>query len=431
MKKLLSALLIIMILTSLLCTFVYADNEYTEESIEISETKDAVIEDEVIEEEDDAYYINIGLFYGSNAKSSVTIKNDEGTFNVNASDVLNSVTYNSDGIISVDGTKYRGSIVLKKDSSGLLTVINRVDLEDYIASVIAVEMSPSFNIEALKAQAVCARTYALKNINKHSSRGFDLCASTDCQAYRGVSVESETTNKAARETAGIVMKYDGQIIDAVYSATSGGYTEDVKYVWGSDIPYLKAAEDKYESKTVYGASWEKELSIEKATEIMDNKGYNLGTITNIEVTESTEHGTATKLVVTGTNGEKTFTKEGCRLAFGTITLSQAFTVTAVSSQSKTEPLYTYGGKKISGNVVVATGKGKSSISLKNVTLMGNTIRNFAGATSGPATGFVFKGRGYGHLVGLSQNGANGMGQAGFLYDEILKHYYKGIELTWI
>ena len=423
MKRLILVTLIIFILTSFTTLFVYADTYGIDVDIEM--------EDVAENTEDDTYYVDIGLFYGSSAKSSVTVKNDEGTFTVNASDVSDSVTYNSDGVISVDGTKYRGSIILKKDSSGLLTVINHVDLEDYIASVIAVEMSPSFNIEALKAQAVCARTYALKNMNKHSSRGFDLCASVDCQAYKGVSVESETTNRAARETAGVVMKYNGQIIDAVYSATSGGYTEDVKYVWGSNIPYLKAVEDKYESKSVYGSSWEKELSVEKATEIMNNKGYELGTITNIEVTESTEHGTATKLVVTGTEGEKIFTKEGCRLAFGTVTLSQAFTVTAKSSETKAEPLYTCDGKKISGNVTVVTGKGTKKINLKGVTLLGNTKKDYEGSVNGPVTGFVFTGRGYGHLVGMSQNGANGMAGAGFSYEEILKYYYKGIELTWI
>jgi len=419
-KRLIFMTLIIFVLSGFAGTFVYADNDEFDSDIETEET---VLED--------VYYIDIGLFYGNSAKSSVTIKNNEGTFTVNASDVSDSVTYDSDGIISVDGTQYRGSIILKKDSSGLLTVINHVDLEDYIAAVIAVEMSPSFNIEALKAQAVCARTYALKNINKHSSRGFDLCATVDCQAYKGVSAESEKTNKAARETAGIVMKYKGAIIDAVYSATSGGYTEDVKYVWGRDIPYLKAVEDKYESKSVYGSSWEKELSVEKATEIMNNKGYDLGTITNIEVAETTEHGTVTKLVVTGTDGEKTFTREGCRLAFGTVTLSQAFTVTAASSETKAEPLYVCDGKKVSGNVTVVTGNGTKKIELKNVTLLGNERRNYAGVVNGPVTGFVFNGRGYGHLVGLSQNGANGMAAEGFTFEEILKHYYKGIELNWI
>lgn len=400
----------------LLGTNVWADNENIEDT------------DNNIEE---VYYINVGLFYGSSAKSSVIISNHEGDFTINASEVQDSAQYDSDGMISVDGQKYRGSIVLKKDDNGLLTVINKVDLEDYIASVIAVEMSPSFNIEALKAQAVCARTYALKNINKHRSRGFDVCANVDCQAYKGVSAESEKTNTAARETAGVVMRYDGQIIDAVYSATSGGWTEDVKYVWGSNIPYLKAVEDKYESKDVYGSSWEKEISVDKATEIMDKKGYELGTITNIEVTDATERGAVTKLTVIGTEGEKVFTKEGCRLAFGTVTLSQAFTVTPTSSEVKSQPIYAYGGKELSNNITVASSKGTSNINLNKVTLMGNITRQYSGSINGPVTSFVFKGRGYGHLVGLSQNGANGMAGEGFTYEEILKHYYKGIELTWI
>ena len=408
MKKLLCFTLIML----LMCTGVMADNTITD-----------IPENEV-------YYIDVGLFYGSSAKSSVTISCDDGTFTVNAEDVFDSVQYDSSNPVSVDGKKYRGSIILKKDSKGLLTVINHIDIEDYIASVVAVEMSSSFELEALKAQAVCARTYALRFMDKHKSYGFDMCASVDCQAYKGVSVETEKTTLAAQQTKGMVMKYDGKLIEAVYSATSGGWTEDVKYVWGSNIPYLQAAEDAYESKDVYGSSWEKEITVEKATEIMDSKGYDLGTITNIEVAESTEHGTATKLVVTGTNGEKTFTKEGCRLAFGSVTLSQAFTVKAVSDNAKAEPVYAYGGE-VSGNVTVLSSKGTSKLNLDNVTLQGNTVRYYTAKFMGPVTGFVFNGRGYGHLVGLSQNGANGMAKAGFTFDEILKHYYKGIELQWI
>ena len=84
-----------------------------------------------------------------------------------------------------------------------------------------------------------------------------------------------------------------------------------------------------------------------------------------------------------------------------------------------------------GNVSVITGNGTKKIELKNVTLLGNERRNYAGVVKGPVTGFVFNGRGYGHLVGLSQNGANGMAAEGFTFEEILKHYYKGIELNWI
>ncbi len=409
MKKILAFTVIFIILTICLCTGVPAEAE------EVAEP----------------YYIDVGLFYGSSARSSVTINTGYGDEAISSSSVEDSVQYDSEDIIYVNGVGYRGSIILKKDANGLLTVINHVDLEDYVASVIAVEMSSSFNIEALKAQAVCARTYAMRFMDKHSSYGFDMCSTVDCQAYKGVSVESEKTSQAAQETKGMVMTYDGKLIEAVYSATSGGYTEDVKYVWGSDIPYLKAVEDSYESKDVYGSSWEKELSVEKATEIMDSKGYELGTVTDIKVTESTEHGTATKLSVVGTNGEKTFTREGCRLAFGTITLSQAFTVTPVSQTSKADPVYAYGGIAVSGKVSVLSASGKSDIELDDVALLGNTKRSYSGTVKGPVTGFLFKGRGYGHLVGMSQNGADGMAKAGFTYDQILKHYYKGIEINCI
>lgn len=402
MKKALVFLTVFSLFFTLFCCFVYADGNT----------------------------VDIGLFYGNSAKSSVTITYSGTTVTVNAEDVADTAEYGSYGVTAVNGKEYRGSIILKKDSAGLLTVINRVDMEDYIASVISVEMSPSFNIEALKAQAVCARTYAMKNMVKHSSYGFDLCSSTDCQVYGGISSESETTNRAVAETAGIYMTYNGQVIDAVYSATSGGWTEDVKNVWGSDIPYLAAVEDPYESKDVYGSSWTKEISADEATNIMDRKGYNLGTVTDISVIENTERGVVTKLKVTGTNGEKIFTREGCRLAFGSVTLSQAFSVTPIYPVDTAENLiYVYDGSTVSGKVSVLSSEGVSEISLDGVTLKGEQTREYNVSYAGDATSFVFEGRGFGHLVGMSQNGANGMAGAGFTYEEILKHYYKGIELN--
>ena len=378
----------------------------------------------------DENYIDIGLFYGGSAKSSVTLTCYGNAQTINAADVETSVRYDSDGIIAVDGKEYRGSIILSKDGSGLLTVINRVNMEDYISSVIAVEMSPSFNLEALKAQAVCARTYAIKNRGKHSKYGFDLCTTEDCQVYRGVSAESEKCTRAANETEGLVITYNGAIIDAVYSATSGGWTEDVENVWGSEIPYLCAVEDKYESKDVYGSSWSKEISVSEATEIMDKKGYGLGTVNNIQVVSATEHGAVTELKVTGTQGEKVFKKENCRLAFGTATLSQAFSVTPVyESTAKADVIYFHSGQEIPGKISVLSADGLREISAQGVFLKGNTEKEYYANANASVKGFKFEGRGYGHLVGMSQNGANGMASAGYMYDEILKHYYKGIEIS--
>ena len=243
--------------------------------------------------------------------------------------------------------------------------------------------------------------------------------------------ESETTTAAAQATKGQVMRYNGSIIDAVYSATSGGWTEDVRYVWGSEIPYLTAVEDSYESKSVYGSTWTKEITVERATEIMNSKGYNLGTVTGITIVDQTERGVVTELKVTGTNGEKTFKREGCRLAFGSVTMSQAFSVTANTEGAvQAEPLYAYGNKPVSGNVSIKSADGVSQRTLDGVTVQGSTRREYKAVLSGgTVTSFTFNGRGNGHLVGMSQNGANGMAAAGFTYDQILKHYYKGIEIN--
>ena len=380
----------------------------------------------------DSNTVDIGLFYGNNALESVTIDVDGISNIVNAANLFEVTEYASmmGNPVSVNGKAYRGSIILKKDSNGLLTVINRVGMEDYIAAVTAVEMSPSWHIEALKVQAVCARTYAMRNMGKHSKYGFDLCSSVDCQAYKGVSAESDSTRKAAEETAGQYMTYDGQVIDAVYSATSGGYTEDVKNVWGSNIPYLVAVEDPYESKDCYGSSWSKTITVEKATEIMNSKGYEIGTVTDIIIDSATERGVVTQMTVKGTEGEKTFKRESCRLAFGSVVLSQAFTVTPNSETNTVQKaVYAWKNKNISGNVYVLSSKGVSTISIKGAHFLGNTAIESQPEVKSPATSFTFDGRGYGHLVGMSQNGAKGMAEAGFTYDEILKHYYKGIELN--
>lgn len=380
----------------------------------------------------DENYIDIGLFYKNDAKSEITLTCNGNEIYIKASDVSEDLVYDSEGSVSVNGKEYNGSIILKKNSDGLLTVINRVGLEDYIASVISSEMSSSFNIEALKAQAVCARSYAIKNKGKHKNYGFDLCAGTDCQAYGGTSTVSVSTALAAKETAGCVITYNGSIIDAVYSATSGGYTEDVENVWGSEIPYLKAVEDTYESKNAYGSTWTRELTVDEATEIMNKKGYNLGTVTDITVVSKTQYGTVTELKVTGTNGEKVFTKEGCRLAFGNTTLSQAFTVTSKSEENDTSrKLYSYDGENVQESPYTLSSGGKKKITLDNVFLLGDTKINYEKTSKGKISSFVFNGRGFGHLVGMSQNGANGMAAAGFSYEDILKHYYKGIELNWI
>ncbi len=134
---------------------------------------------------------------------------------------------------------YRGILrIQNKDNT--LTVINDLCMENYIQGVLAAEMPSSWGIEALKAQAIAARTYAVANYGKHSKDGFDLVDTQMDQVYNGIQAETETSNKAVLETLGIIMTYDKKPITAMYSSSAGGQTRSALESWGNEIPYLQS-----------------------------------------------------------------------------------------------------------------------------------------------------------------------------------------------
>lgn len=145
--------------------------------------------------------------------------------------------------LMLDKQPYRTSARLFVNPRGLLNVINELNLEDYLLGVVPAEMGPAIydEVEALKAQAVAARTYALRNLGQFETEGYDICPGPACQAYKGFGGEQELSTRAVRETAGLVMTYDGKLIDALYSAACGGETSDVGTMFpGRAEPYLKA-----------------------------------------------------------------------------------------------------------------------------------------------------------------------------------------------
>lgn len=146
--------------------------------------------------------------------------------------------------VTIDRQPYRTSARLFINPRGLLNVINELNLEDYLLGVVPAEMGPTIydEVEALKAQAVAARTYAIRNLRQFESEGYDICPGPACQAYKGFSGEHELSTRAVRETAGLIATYDGKPIDALYSATCGGETSDVATMFpGRGEPYLKRA----------------------------------------------------------------------------------------------------------------------------------------------------------------------------------------------
>ncbi len=144
-------------------------------------------------------------------------------------------------LLQVDATSYRGLVEVRPAEGGKLTVVNVVNLEDYVRGVVPNELSPQAfpQIEALKAQAVAARTYALAHQGEYGAKGFDVCATQSCQVYRGQSSEQPLTDRATAETRGIVATWRGRPINAYYTSTCGGHTEDGSAVFDDAAPYLK------------------------------------------------------------------------------------------------------------------------------------------------------------------------------------------------
>ncbi len=144
--------------------------------------------------------------------------------------------------VRILGNQYRGRILIYLNDRGLLNVINELSVEDYLRGVVPKEMGPVVydQLEALKAQTVAARTYTLKNLGEFADEGYDICATPRCQVYGGMAVEHPLSDRAILETASQVMVHEGQLVEALYSSTCGGHTEDVKVIFPlKDQPYLK------------------------------------------------------------------------------------------------------------------------------------------------------------------------------------------------
>ena len=151
------------------------------------------------------------------------------------------VVLKSSSPIQADGSRFRGDLEIRVHGNRF-NVINILDLETYLRGVVPAELSGTLypELEALKAQAIAARTYVYYNRGQFRSMGFDICATQSCQVYKGVEVEQELTDQAIRETAGEILTFDGKPINALFTAFCGGHTEDVEHVFSGDpVPYLR------------------------------------------------------------------------------------------------------------------------------------------------------------------------------------------------
>jgi len=165
-------------------------------------------------------------------------------------------------LLRVDESLYRGVLEARVTRAGNLQVINELDMEEYLRGVVPNEMGPGVypELQALKAQAIAARTYIIANLGMFGEDGYDVCDSPQCQVYKGAGTEHPLTDQAVQETRGLVLTYGGQPIHALYTSTCGGHTEDGQLIFPEEKgPYLKGVpcypEVEAESRTIAGRSW--------------------------------------------------------------------------------------------------------------------------------------------------------------------------------
>ncbi len=345
---------------------------------------------------------------------------------------------------------YYGGFAFQRYTGGNITVVNYVDVEDYVKGVVPWEMSASWPKEALKAQAITARTFLMTNITKHRSEGFDICNTIHCQAYHGNQRATADTDAAVIETAGQYLMYQGKLCETYYASSDGGATEDVENIWGKPIPYLKGVIDPYEASVVDKISnynWDKKFTPSSLGAQLRSKGRSSDDVVQVSIT-FTDMGNVYSITFTDKNGVKnTFDKSNCRTVLGS-NLSNRYTVNGLTAYGSTASLhvnngaamdigigeaYAVGGRGAveqlsSGDVYAISGRG--TISKVNAT--GGTGSSRTVTTGVDASGqFVFTGSGHGHNVGMSQWGAYSMAKYyNKTCEEILTFYYTGTQIMY-
>lgn len=280
--------------------------------------------------------------------------------------------------------RYRGSIQFMIEG-GRLTAVNELNIEDYLRGVVPSEMPSDWPAEALKAQAVAARNYALQRVETSRGRDFNLTNDQFSQVYKGYDAETPFTNRAVDETRGMVMLCQGSIITAFFHSSSGGYIENSEDVWLNPLAYIKHKEDPYDRNERH-YNWQVRYSAEQLMEQIKAAGYEFSKIDDIEVLSYTSSGARVERIMVRGLG-----------------LSR-------------EPMQVEIAK--ADRVRIALGLKSALFTIDK-----------AYDKDGKIESVSFYGNGWGHGLGLSQWGAHGMAAQGYKYQDILKYYYSGIVLS--
>ena len=321
---------------------------------------------------------------------------------------------------------YRGTLEIEAREEGLL-LVNEVTMEEYLYAVLPSEMPSTFGAEALKAQAICARSYAYTELlaNRYATYGAHVDDSTACQVYNNTPETAEAI-LAVKETHGQVLFHEGEVAQCYYYSTSSGHTAAAEDVWeyAEAAPYLQAKETGYDTESPW-YRWQTFLSLEMLSERVENvlkERYRvvpeqiltydettgeyvskpmeaIGEIKSIQVQEKGKGEIATKLLLVA---EK-----------GVFLIKNEYNIRSVLAPVSTT-IYRENGENVSGAALLPS----AFITLQKGTYQGNV-------------GYLVAGGGYGHGVGMSQCGADAMARQGKTCEDIIKEYYPGTELGFI
>ncbi|MFP4474139.1 MAG: SpoIID/LytB domain-containing protein [Desulfatibacillaceae bacterium] len=275
-----------------------------------------------------------------------------------------------DGMIALGNKLYRGDVLLTAEDAGVRAV-NRVPLEQYLYGVVPGEMPASWPREALKAQAVSARSYVAYLWHRRQDRPWDVCATTSSQVYGGHGVEHPASNAAVDATRGQVLSHGDELVLAYFHSNSGGHTESAEKVWVTQMPYLKGVPDPY-SATAPGNHWSYVLTNAELSRLLTDTGLCPSELSDLKPVSPTDSGRMEAVNLTCGGRSLTLRSNNFRLKVGPRKVrSTRFTVTRMDR------------------------------------------------------GYLLEGTGFGHGVGMSQWGAREMAVEGHEYRDILRFYYRG------
>lgn len=280
----------------------------------------------------------------------------------------------SPGVLTMNGRVFRGS-VLAASSAGGIKAVNYLDLEEYIRGISIREISHYWPVEALRAQAVVFRTYAVFCMRQYSRRDYDVAADTSSQVYGGKHAERYRITDAIDQTKGEILTFGGEVLAAFFHSTCGGATAPATQVTDSDVPGINTVVCGYCRRSPY-REWDLSLKKSAVQEALTKKGFAAQGLRDVRVVSADEYGRAVSVGVSTSAGEIIVKARDFRAALGV----DRFRSTVFSVRSR-----------------------------------GDTL--------------LFSGRGWGHGAGLCQWGAYFMAKEGFSYKEILAHYYPGSELV--